>query len=136
MNAAKILNVKGRYFYGEHTPMPMKKSDFEKYFADNPQAFLENANHKFRHPQQFNIQSFTVLYNFLKQKLIARNSDCFLYINHVKRGEKYIQNKIQEFKNNPKTKYCCIGSLDLATENNQNLIFNWLQETIGVQPIE
>jgi len=138
INAAKLLNLKGQYFYGEHTPMPMKKSDFEKYFTENPQAFLDNANNKFRHPTQFNIQSFAALYNHLKQKLESKNSDCFLYLRHVKRGRKYIEKKIRKYETdkNKKIEFCCIGSMDLATAENQKLIFRWLQTILNLKITE
>ena len=135
INAAKLLNIKRQYFFGEHTPMPMKKSDFEKYFTENPQAFLNNANNKFRHPTQFNIQSFTALFNHLKQKLVCKNPDCFLFLNHVERGRRYIKKKIRKYENdkNRKIKFCCIGSMYLAPKENQNLIFRWLQTTLDLK---
>jgi hypothetical protein len=131
MNAADVLKVKGRYFYGEHTPMPMHRSDFERCFAENPQVFLDNANHKFRHPTQFNLQAFIALYNSLKNKLITRSAKNFLYINHVKRGEEYLKNKIKKFNTDTRIKFCCIGSLDLASENCQKIVLNWLK-TISI----
>jgi hypothetical protein len=127
MNAADALQVKGRYFYGEHTPMPMHRSDFERFFAENPQAFFNNANHKFRHKTQFNLQAFVALYNSLCRKLILRSATSFLYINHVKRGEKYLRRKIRKFESDKRIKYCCIGSLDLASEDNQKIVLDWLR---------
>ncbi|GHV36158.1 hypothetical protein FACS1894178_7050 [Bacteroidia bacterium] len=130
MNTADILQIKGRYFYNEHTPMPMHRSDFEHYFSKNPQAFFDNANHKFRHPTQFNLQEFIVLYNSLHKKLIVHSAECFLFINHVKRGESYIQRKIRKFESDKRIKFCCIGSLDLASEKNQKIAFDWLKTVL------
>ena len=135
INAAKLLNIKRQYFFGEHTPMPMKKSDFEKYFTENPRAFLDNANNRFRHPTQFNIQSFTALFNHSKQKLVCKNSDCFLFLNYVNHGRTYIEKKIRKYENdkNSKIKFCCINAMDLVSAENQQLIFRWLQTILGLK---
>ena len=133
MNSADTLNVNGKYFYVEHTPMPMKKSVFEIFFTKNKNILFNNINHKFRCHTQFNLQEFSCLSMFSAGKLNIRKSNCFLYINHVKRGSKYIDCKIQKYDSNPQICYCCIGSLDKATENDRKIVFDWLKKILNIE---
>jgi hypothetical protein len=70
---------------------------------------------------------------FLAGKLNIKKADSFLYINHLTRGTEYIERKIRKYFSNPQIKYCCIGSLDKATENNRKKVFDWLKNILNVE---
>jgi hypothetical protein len=130
LNAAQVLGVRSRYFHIEHTPLPLKKSVLENYFDANPDILLKNINHKFRHRTQFNPQALFYLLMHQSGKIIKQSAKRLLYLKPGNRGNKYVNKKIRFFDTRPEIIYCCIGSLDQATESNRKTLTEWLQKTI------
>jgi len=134
ITSARKLNRKWRYFHLEHMPHPLKKSVLESFFTTHPELFISNIIYKFRSPKQFNTQALFYLLMFKTEKaILASTKDTFLYMKPVKRGNKYISRKLNIFEKNPNIRFCCMGSLDMATVANRNELLNWLKTTINIK---
>lgn len=134
ITSARKLNKKWRYFHLEHMPHPLKKSVLESFFTRHPDLFISNIAYKFRSPKQFNTQALYYLLMFESKKaILASTKDTFLYMKPVKRGNKYVSRKLNTYEKNNGIKFCCIGSLDMATEINRTELLNWLKRIINIK---
>lgn len=133
LRAAKVLAENKRYFHLEHMPHPIKKSVLSAYFEQNPHIFEANIGHKFRNARQFNTQALHYLLMFREKRAIQKPSKhVFLYMKPVRRGPNYLKRKLNEFEKNKQIQFCCIGSLDMATEKDRLQLMNWLRMTINI----
>lgn len=134
ITSACKLNRKWRYFHLEHIPHPLKKSVLEKFFTEHPELFISNISHKFRSAKQFNTQALYYLLMFeANRAILTSTKNNFLYMKPVKRGDNYVNRKQKDFKTNPGIQFCCIGSLDMATEKNRTELLNWLKNIYNIK---
>ncbi len=133
LNAAKILSLKKKYFHIDHTPLAMKKSVLKKFFTENNEAFIANISHKFRHETQFNPQALFYMYASQTNECVENSENKLLYLKPVNREKSYVDRKIRTFKNNENLIFCCIGSIDLAKEEDRNRLFDFLKTTIQLK---
>lgn len=134
ITAARKYGKIWRYFHLDHLPHPLRKSVISDYFSENPHLFLSNISHKFRSGKQFNTHELYYLKMLDDKKVIIRPaSENLLYIKPVKRGEKYIPRKLSMYSKNKDLKFCCIGSIDLATEIDRLTLFNWLESILNIK---
>ncbi len=134
ITSAGILNRNWRYFHLEHIPHPLKKSVLEKFFKEHPNLFVSNITPKFRSPKQFNTQALYYLLMFDSQKaIVADTKKLFLYMKPVKRGKNYIRRKLNLFENNNDITFCCIESLDMATDEDRTELLTWLENILKIK---
>ena len=132
--AARKIGYQWKYFHLDHLPHPLKKNVIEDFYSKNPLLFQLNISHKFRSGEQFNIhENYYLLMSEAKRAIVKPASEHLLYMKPVNRGEKYLKRKLNMYENNENLKFCCIGSLDLATENDRITLLNWLGKVIGVK---
>jgi hypothetical protein len=133
ITSARKLNRKFSYFHLEHMPHPMKKSVLVNFFSVHPYLFNSNISYKFRSAKQFNTQALYYLLMFEAGKAVLTSTQAvFLYMKPVRRGDNYVNRKLNIYWNNPELKFCCIGSLDLATDDDRNALLAWLQEILHI----
>jgi hypothetical protein len=134
ITAAIKLGRIWKYFHLEHIPHPLKKSVLEQYFIQHPDHFLSNISYKFRSPGQYNPQELYYLLMFKAGKAIREPvKNKFLYLKPVKRGDKYVTRKINTFELNTDIRFCCIGSLDLATNTDREKLLEWLEKVLNIK---
>ncbi len=132
--AARKYGSKFMYFHLDHIPHPLKKSVITDFYSKHHDLFISNISHKFRSGKQFNTNELYYLSMFDMGKVITKPSkDFLLYIKPVGRGDKYLNRKLNMYKTNKELKFCCIGSLDLATEDDQKVLLNWLAKILEVK---
>lgn len=130
MASARILGRKSHYFYLTHVPHPQKKSVLEKFFAEHPDEFTKNLAHRFRNKRQFNPQALCYTLALESGQCVLTKRD-ELYMKPVGRGKGYVERKIREFKkHNPK--FMCVGSLDMAAEEDRTAIKEWLKGVLNI----
>lgn len=132
--AARRLGRIWKYFHLEHMPHPIKKSVLKKYFDTNDDVLRDNISHKFRSGKQFNTQELHYLLMFNEGRVILESpNDRFLYLKPVKRGNNYINRKLNIYEQNQNITFCCIGSIDMATEEDRIRLFRWLQQILDIK---
>lgn len=134
ITAARKYGKIWQYFHLDHLPHPLKKSVIAEYFAAKPHLFKSNISYKFRSGKQFNTHELYYLKMLDSNKAIMKPaSENLLYIKPVNRTEKYLRRKLKMYGENKGLKFCCIGSIDMATEKDRNLLFDWLKEIINIK---
>jgi hypothetical protein len=132
--SALKLKRKWTYFHLEHMPHPLKKSMLEVFFTKNPAFFVSNISHKFRSAKQFNTQALYYILMFGANKAIQTSTNnVFLYLKPVNRGVGYIARKLSTFEQQKDIKFCCMGSLDMATEADRKELLLWMQKLLKIE---
>lgn len=132
LNAAKTLNISSSYFCIEHTPLPLKKSIFERYYTENQQTIISNISHKFRSEKQFNPQALFYLIAFKSNQCVQEKTKKFIFIKPERKKMAYVLRKIDEFNKNKKILFGCISSVDLAKVDVRNKLFHWLKTILVI----
>lgn len=131
---ARKYGKKWKYFHLDHMPHPLKKSVITDYFNKRPDQFISNISYKFRNAAQFNTNEIYYLSMFDSGRAIIKPSENFLlYIKPVNRGNKYLQRKLSYYDNRQQLKFCCMGSLDMATQNDRTRLLDWLSAILGIK---
>lgn len=136
LNAAKILNAKSTYLAIEHTPLPLKKSILEKFFLENPEVFVSNISYKFRNENQFNPQALFYMIALEAKNLILVKENKLLFIKPAKKRMNYIERKIRIFQHNGNLLFACAESIDMAVEDVQDRLFEWLKSLLSIKSVE
>jgi hypothetical protein len=133
LNAADAVGQKWTFPYIGHIPLAMKRSLQEKFYNDNPEALLSNMSPRFREPHQFNPQ---VLYYMIGMRegdsVIRPRKGIDLYLK-PKNKPGYVQGKLKSFDKADKALFCCFNSLDYASKEDQQLVFDWLNKRLDLK---
>ena len=129
LNAADILG--SRWFWKTpHSPLPLKKSWFENFYAGRPELVGRNARFRFREPTQFNPQSLFYIGAVAGGECVVKpEKGKTLFIKSGKEG--YMVRKLHE-AGTGHYRYGCINSLDKATEADRELFFRWFREKLKI----
>ena len=123
--AAQLIGF-NKYYNFKHTPHPLRKSTFEKYFNDHKDVLIENIKHRFRNDNQFTPQG-------LANHLEIKNKTChfkddlqLMYFRSYKKPLYWYK-----FKLNVKGKgklFLGLQSLDRAPAHILEYIIDWLEK--------
>ena len=125
LNAASLLGRHCSFIKIYHTPRPLLKSVYEKYFNENTEHLKKNISHRFRHHTQYNPQElFYLLMDKEKRCELRSANKNLMYLKPKDIG--YIQKKLDRFTLSPETKFGCFNAIDLACEEGQKMIIGWI----------
>lgn len=132
-NATKILGKRYGLVRLYHTPKPLRRSIFEKLFAEYPEHFISNIRHRFRNSEQFNVQvvQYILLYN---QKMCALRMAYtqLLYMDSMATDE-YVTERLSAFDERPNHIFGCFNSIDLMSKKAQRMTIEWIERRIGMR---
>jgi len=131
INAADIVGGTRRFHYLRHTPRPLLRSFYEDYFGKHPELIVRNVSHRFRHINQFSEQE--LLYLTLEKEGRCQQTptaSCAFYLMPKHEGD-YVARKLDAFRKGD-FKFCCLNSLDMASDQDRKLIVDWAEELLGV----
>jgi hypothetical protein len=124
-NTASLLGMKIRYFLNGHTPHVINKKTIENFFNKKKELFEKNISYHFREQVQFNISTLSNHLEILSgNKQIAKST--IGYLNPAYHKDKRFDRKLRECETDTRIKSICVQSLDMATPNDQERIFNML----------
>lgn len=127
LNAADILNIKGRFMYLGHTPRALRRSFYEDFFRNREDIMTRNICHRFRHKEQYNSQELFYLSEHQAGRCQVICTDDVLSYLIPKRNSRYIERKLRQFDRKPDNVFCCINSLSLASEADQQKVLEWVK---------
>jgi hypothetical protein len=132
LNALVIIGESTRFLYLAHTPRALRKSFYEKFFAEHPDILVKNIRHRFRDAEQYNSQELFYMTEHRADRCIVRSPGKFgLYLKPRKGGD-YIQKKLEGFDRNPQALFCCFNSLDQASAQDQRKVIDWISRRISL----
>jgi hypothetical protein len=129
--AAKLIGFNNQYFRCYHTPRALRKSTFEKFFQDNPDLLANQIKYRRRHPSQFNPYSLA-WHLEIKNKTVVYASTVGIMELHHPENKSVNQTKRMLVAAEKNAKIICanIQNMNLASPEQQQLIFNWLNRVI------
>lgn len=131
MLASQQILGGGSYFiYLVHTPRPLLKSFFERFFFEHPECIERNIRHRFRDISQFNMQELMYLSLIRKGQCRLIHSGLKDFYVTPKDKRDYIPKKLQKMDKGHYL-FCCFNSLDLAGEEDRKLVLDWVRDRLG-----
>ena len=128
--------VPGGFFlhYG-HTPRPLRRSFFERFYAERPDALIRNISCRFRDASQFNPEEVQLLSRYKAGEAVLRPVHGNLFFLQPKPGKAgYVAEKMARLEKG-RYRFCCFNSLDKATEEERRLVLGWIGRRL-VLPID
>ncbi len=128
--SARILGEKWRFMKLYHTPRGLLRSFYVDFFRKHEDLMIRNINHRFRDIDQFSVMELQYLGLYRQGrnlKLPIKNNAFYLY---PKKKPNYVQRKMRK-TDKINYKWCCLNSLDLATDSDRKMILSWLERKIG-----
>ena len=133
LNAADVAGQKWTFPYIGHIPLAMKRTLQEKFYQANPELFVRNMSPRFREPHQFNPQALYYILGLKSGDCVLRpRKGVDLYLK-PKDNPGYVAGKLASFDRSPKALFCCFNSLDYATTEDQQLVFDWLNKRLSLK---
>ena len=133
LNSADILKSNHFYLF-PHAPVPMRRTWYERFYAEHPDLLDRNIRHRFREPSQFSAPTLFYVSAHREGLLEVRSpkgTTCFLKPSMEKR-EAYMERKIAEAEANKNLKFGCINSLGETTEEAQQIFKEWITKMLNV----
>lgn len=130
LNAADILG--SRWFWKmPHSPLPLKKNWYERFYSERPELIGQNACFRFREPTQFNPQALFYIGAMAEGGCIAEpDKGKSLFIKSGKRG--YMEKKLAEAEKGNYI-YGCINAMDKASDSEREMFMQWFQKRLGLK---
>jgi hypothetical protein len=123
------FNDKKFYLLG-HNPHALRRSTFENFFAEHPEIRDINLCDKFRTAKQFNVAALAYHLEIHHGNGHLQKNRNLLYIQP--KNYFYLKPMLNTAENNNQKLFCCVQSLDLFSESNQEYIWHWLENQLKI----
>ncbi len=131
-NAARVAGMKFRFLFNCHTPHVVNRKKIEEFYSKNNELLERNISFRFRNISQFNITS---LANHLEVRDGNKN------INNLNLGylvpsfysESKLSRKMKRCEMDSRIKSVCVQSLDQVGKEDQDRIFNWMDNFLNLK---
>ncbi|HEY3403917.1 MAG TPA: Stealth CR1 domain-containing protein [Ohtaekwangia sp.] len=129
--AASLLGFENRYFRCYHTPRALRKSTYENFFEAHPELLLNQIQHRKRHSDQFNPYSLAWHLEIKNNTAhIASAVGIMELHNPAHKSIHQIERMLQSAERKHDVLCVNIQNLNLASADQQRIIFNWLDRII------
>lgn len=132
MHSAELLGHKGWFLRFEHTPRALLRSWYEDYFTAHPEQFERNISFRFRDASQFNPEELEYLPLYKEGRLEVQDPFKKLFFIQVKNKPGYVPRKLKALRE-AKPRFCCFNSLDQASEQDRQLVLDYIFETLQLK---
>lgn len=133
LNAADILHSSHFYLF-PHAPVPMRRTWYEKFYAEHLDLLDSNIRYRFREPSQFSSPTLFYVSAHRDGKLKVRSPKgltCFLKPSS-KRTDNYMARKLAEADANKRLTFGCINSLSETTVEEQEMFKQWIVQKLDI----
>lgn len=133
LNAADIMGANFFYLF-PHAPQPMRRTWYEKFYAERPDLIDYNICHRFRDPSQLSIPTLFYVDAQREDKIRIRSpkgTTCF-FKPSAKKTTDYMARKLAEADANSNLKFGCINSLGETTVEAQQMFHSWISRKLEI----
>ncbi len=130
--SAQLIGMKGRYFFHDHIPHPMRIKTLENFFAKNGELLEKTISYRFRDSEQIIAPSLAYHLEILSGN---RNfGKLRLGYFHPYYPENRMNRRIRRCMNDPRIKTICIQSIEMLSSGQREKIFRWMNSILNLQP--
>ncbi|MCI5990409.1 MAG: Stealth CR1 domain-containing protein [Candidatus Cryptobacteroides sp.] len=127
--AAEVLGIRDYFYRLGHNPQSMRVSVYREYFEKHPDVLERNIKYRFRDIEQFQAPELGFLLCRLRGELVLRpKKGNNLYL--LPKGRSYMKCHLDKFRKSTREKFCCVNSLNYASEEDREATLAWLRERI------
>jgi hypothetical protein len=130
--SAVLLGMKGRYFFHDHTPHPMRIKTLENFFAANRELLEKTISYRFRDSGQ--IIAPSVAYHLEILNGNRNYGKLRLGYFHPYYSENRLNRRIKRCMSDSRIKFICIQSIELLSGRQRDKIFRWMDTILNLQP--
>lgn len=116
----------GYYLLLTHTPKPLRRDFYEKFFTEHPELMLRNIQLRFRDISQYTPQELQYLALYRNGECVCRSPQKLLFYLQPKKKRDYVPRKLAVLHKMKACKFLCFNSIDLGSESDRALIFEEL----------
>ena len=133
LNATDIMGANFFYLF-PHAPQPMRRTWYEKFYAEHPELITHNIRHRFREPSQLSIPTLFYIgaYRENMLKVHSPKGVASFFKPSQKKATEYLTRKIAETRKNKKLKFGCINSLGETNEEAQQMFQEWISKELNI----
>jgi len=125
-NAYKALDMKGDFFWHDHTPHPFYRPDVDAFYDGSDSLLRQNIQFRIRDSTQFDPMSLANGLDLQKGGSIIRNTRLtYLKASAKKFQQFYVWRKRRSFEKHDNT-FLCVQALNESKPAARQAIFNWL----------
>lgn len=128
---AELIGFKKHYFRLPHVPHPWKKSSWEQLFLQFPNAMLKNIKAHLRVPDQFVPEGLCSHFHLKNSLAEVKSSAANMQLKPSDQSLWRIKMKLHGAERNQNIVFACVQSIETASEEKQQLIFDWLDRRVG-----
>lgn len=132
LNSGDILGLH-RFLRITHAAYQMRRSFFEKFYAEHPDVLLRNISHRFRDADNYSVQALEYLAMNLEGQCRIDTSACNLYMKPKRNRRLPDDAALAKFDADPKALFLCMNSLDSAAPEDTERIIAWLSRRLDVK---
>lgn len=129
LNGAVLAGSRWTMLKLHHTPRPLLRSFFEKYFLEHPESVLRNISCRFRDASQFSPEELQYISLYRQKTLELRPVRGNLFYFEPKDRRGYFQRKFA-LLGQGSHKFCCFNSLDKAPAAERQALLVWADSRI------
>jgi len=130
-SCARLLAFKSNYFRLPHTPHAWKKTSWQKLFVEFPNALQRNISSQLRGADQYVPEGLSSHFHLKNALAIIDNTHTNLQLKPTAQSLWRIKWKLLCAERNENIVFACVQSIELADEEKQKLITEWLNQRIG-----
>ncbi len=115
-----------KYVHIDHTPAALRKFTYVKYFEQNPEMLENNIKHRFRHQEQYSIQSLANHLEIKNNTFTLQKDYKLVYFQNYKKPFLWIKFKLARIEKDKNKLFVCMQSLNQCPEEKLVYIKKWL----------
>ena len=128
---ARMVGFEDRYFQVPHCPHPMRQSVLARYFADHPEQLARNVSYRLRAAEQFLAVGLADHLEIGAGSAIIDNRLGVLRLKPATQWSSTLRRKMAKADAAARLAFACVQSVDLASDQARQLVFDWLDRRIG-----
>ena len=133
---ARVAGSTERFLELGHHPHPLRRSTFERFFANHPQALRSNLEQRLRAPGQFLPQGLACQLELDAGTPHLESDGRVFYLKPSRTTPARLKAVLSRTEQDPKRLFACVQSLDQAEPVVQQQVAAWLDQVIGRMPFD
>ena len=112
----------------------MRRTWYEKFYAEHPELITHNIRHRFREPSQVSIPTlfYVDAHREGNIKVCPPKGTTSFFKPSAKKTTDYMARKLAEAEANRNLKFGCINSLGETTEEAQRMFHSWITGRLDI----